>query len=65
MKAINYAANTYAMYMAGEMYEKGVYVQKNIDTAINWYKKADMQGSPKARERLQALISDNNYINRR
>lgn len=57
MKAIHYAANTHAMYMVGEMFEKGLYVPKNIDTAISWYKKADIQGSVEARRRLQALIN--------
>ncbi|MBO5166423.1 MAG: sel1 repeat family protein [Lachnospiraceae bacterium] len=57
MKAIHHAANTHAMYMVGEMYEKGLYVPKNTDTAISWYKKADMQGSPEARGRLQTLIN--------
>lgn len=53
--AVEYAANTYAMYMLGVMYEKGQYVQQDINTAISWYKKASLQGSNEAIERLKTL----------
>ncbi len=55
MKAINYAANTHAMYLVGEMYEKGIYVAKDLNTAISWYRKADLQGSPDATRKLKQL----------
>lgn len=55
MKAINYAANTHAMYMVGEMFEKGIYVPKDLNTAISWYHKADIQGSQMATQKLKQL----------
>lgn len=53
--AVDYAANTHAMYLLGEMYEKGLYVRQDREQAISWYQKADMQGSPEARERLKHM----------
>ncbi len=55
MSAIHCAANTHAMFLVGEMFEKGLYVDKNIQTAISWYQKANRQGSTDAKKRLQAL----------
>ena len=55
MSAIRCASNTHAMYLVGEMFEKGLYVDKNIQTAISWYQKAQRQGSADAGKRLQAL----------
>lgn len=39
----------------GEMYEKGIYVSKDLNTAINWYRKAELQGSPQATQKLKQL----------
>ncbi len=55
MSAIRCASNTHAMYLVGEMFEKGLYVDKNLQTAISWYQKAQRQGSADAGKRLQAL----------
>ena len=55
MSAIHCAANTHAMFLVGEMFEKGLYVDKNIQTAISWYQKAKRQGSTEAKKRLQNL----------
>ena len=35
---------------------KGEYVQKNYDTAAEWYKKAANQGDPEAKKILKHLI---------
>lgn len=55
MAAINCASNKHAMYLMGEMFEKGLYVTKDMNIAISWYKKAQRQGSEEAFKRLQML----------
>lgn len=50
-----HAANTYSMYMLGQMYEKGLHVEQNIEVAIDWYRKAHVQGCAEATERLKEL----------
>ena len=50
--------NVKAQYILGEMYEQGRGVDKNTDTAIAWYQKADTNGHPKAAERI-AKIQEN------
>ena len=37
------------------MYEKGIGVEANRKTAIEWFKKAAAQGNPDAKKRLKAM----------
>ena len=44
-----------AQYNLAVMYENGTYVDKNIDEAIKWYKKAAEEGDEKAQKALKEL----------
>jgi hypothetical protein len=47
--------NVKAQYILGEMYEQGRGVDKNYDTAIMWYQKAEQNGHPKAAKRISQI----------
>ena len=44
-----------AQYNLGVMYAKGHGVQKNVDEALKWYRRASSQGHQGARQALQRL----------
>ena len=50
--------NSEAEYNLGVFFEKGIYVEKNIDKAIYWYKKAVQQGHQDAFHNLQGINGD-------
>lgn len=47
--------NVKAQYILGEMYEQGRGVDKDTDTAIAWYQKAEKNGHPKAAGRITRI----------
>ncbi len=51
--------NVEAEYNLGVFYEKGIYVQKDIQKAIFWYKKAAKQGHKDAINNLNVIASLN------
>ena len=44
-----------SQYNLGVMYARGQGVQKNVDEALKWYRKAAAQGHQGARQALQRL----------
>ena len=50
--------NVKAQYILGEMYEQGRGVDKNTDTAIEWYQKAEKNGHKDAAKRI-ARVHEN------
>ena len=50
--------NVKAQYILGEMFEKGRGTEKNIETAISWYRQAEKNGHKKAAKRI-ADIEEN------
>jgi TPR repeat protein len=44
-----------AMNNIGELYEKGMGVEKDLDAAIEWYRKAAEQGEENAQSALERL----------
>ena len=49
------AGDAQSMYMVGMCYESGVRVEKNIDTAREWYAKAAEAGNESAKRAIEAL----------
>jgi hypothetical protein len=47
--------NNSAQFKLGEMYQHGRGVEKDYDTAINWYKKAKSNGHSEAAERIAMI----------
>ena len=49
--------NAESMYNLGTMYEEGLLVDKNLDTALQWYKQAAEKGYAKAKDKIIELTA--------
>jgi TPR repeat protein len=45
----------WAYYFLGEMYEKGLGIEINIDKALEYYRKAAEQGNDSAKNKIKEL----------
>ena len=50
-----------SQYMIGRMYEHGLGVSKNIDTAREWYTKSAENGEPRAKKALKRLSGNKSW----
>ena len=50
------------MYRLGNIYEKGINKNINIDSAIYWYRKSSSLGESSASSAIGMLFLDGNYI---
>ena len=53
--ALSISDDAYAQFFLGEMYLKGKGVDRNLDEAVNWYRKAAEQGDAPAQSELGIL----------
>ncbi len=56
--------NAEAMYYLGMMYYEGWGVDKDLDKAVEWWKKADRRGNLDAKYMLQTLCSTSSVFAR-
>ncbi|WP_188360673.1 tetratricopeptide repeat protein [Flavobacterium orientale] len=56
--------SAFSMYCLGRFYEEGIDVEKNVETAMQWYQKAALKGDPNAIKSLAVLLFHQNSGNK-
>ncbi|WP_281951257.1 tetratricopeptide repeat protein [Nitrosophilus kaiyonis] len=63
-KSLAKDGNSEAMYYIGMMYYEGWGVEKDLDEAINWWKRANRKGNLDAKYMLQTISTDSSVFGR-